>query len=167
MNNENQASPLPVAPTFNRRYLLWIILLGIFLVSWLGNADRQAGDEITYTEFKQALHQGQIAKVTLEGQHISGTYNESGGNIQPGSKDSKEFSTTRPPFDDPELMKLLEQKGVTVQAESQETSLWMQAIIGILPWFLILGLIFYVSYRMQQRMMGGGRGVPLVLARRR
>ncbi|KFI23827.1 ATP-dependent zinc metalloprotease FtsH [Nitrosococcus oceani] len=160
MDNEKQASPPPAAPPLNWRYLLWIILLGIFLISWLGNAGRQAGDEITYTEFKQALHQGKIAKVTLEGQHISGTYHEAGGNIQPEGKDSKGFSTTRPPFDDPELMKLLEQKGVVVQAKSEEPSLWMQAIIGILPWFLILGLIFYVSYRMQQRMMGGGRGGP-------
>ncbi|ADJ27342.1 ATP-dependent zinc metalloprotease FtsH [Nitrosococcus watsonii] len=158
MDNEKQASPPPAAPALNWRYLLWIILLGIFLMSWLANGGRQAGDEITYTEFKQALRQGKIAKVTLEGQHISGTYHEGSGNIQPESKESKGFSTMRPPFDDPELMKLLEQKGVTVQAESQEPSLWMQAIIGILPWFLILGLLFYVSYRMQQRMMGGGRG---------
>src|SRR5699024_2146289 len=115
----------------------------------------------------QALRQGQVEKVTFDGQHISGTYTESYINSQKKSekkgkeKQVKEFSTIKPPFDDPELPKLLEQHGVTVRAESQKVSLWAQALIGILPWILILGLIFYGSYRMQQRMMGGsGRGGP-------
>lgn len=163
MNNEKQSYPPQPEPSLNWRYLLWMILVIIFLMYWLGSANRQAADEITYTEFKQALRQGQIAEVTLEGQRIAGTYTETYRDAQAEGegKGAKKFSTTRPPFEDPELMSLLEQQGVTVRAESQETSLWAQAIIGMLPWLLILALIFYASYKMQQRMMGGGaRGGP-------
>ncbi|ADE14724.1 ATP-dependent metalloprotease FtsH [Nitrosococcus halophilus Nc 4] len=163
MNNEKQSYPPQPEPSLNWRYLLWMILVIIFLMYWLGSANRQAVDEITYTEFKQALRQGQIAEVTLEGQRIAGTYTGTYRDAQAEGEGigAKKFSTTRPPFEDPELMSLLEQQGVTVRAESQETSLWAQAIIGMLPWLLILGLIFYASYKMQQRMMGGGaRGGP-------
>ncbi|QBQ55692.1 ATP-dependent zinc metalloprotease FtsH [Nitrosococcus wardiae] len=163
MSNGKQSYPPQAEPSLNWRYLLWMILVIIFLMYWLGSANRQAAAEITYTEFKQVLRQGQIAEVTLEGQQISGAYTEAYKNAQEEGegKGVKKFSTTRPPFEDPELMDLLEQQGVTVRAESQKTSLWAQAIIGMLPWLLILGLIFYASYRMQQRMMGGGgRGGP-------
>lgn len=164
MNGEKKISPPQPASFFNWRYLFWIILLVVFLMYGLGTANRQTGvKEISYTEFKQALRHGQVAEVTFNGQRIFGTYTKDYINSQPKDKrkESTGFLTTKPPFDDPELPKLLEQKGVTVRAESQETSLWQEALIGILPWILILGLVFYASYRMQQRVMGGGgRGGP-------
>src|SRR5690625_1784199 len=163
MNGKKQSSPTQPESYFNWRYLFWIILVVVILMYGLSASDRPTGvKEISYTEFKQALRQGQIDKVTFDGQHISGTYTESYINSQKESekkgekKQLKEFATIKPPFDDPELPKLLEKNGVTVRAESQKVSLWAQALIGILPWILILGLIFYASYRMQQRMMGGG-----------
>jgi cell division protease FtsH len=164
MNDEKQSSPPQSESFLNWRYLFWVVLLIIFLMYGLGTANRQTGvKEISYTEFKQALHHGQVAEVTFSGQHILGTYTEDYINSQAGDekKKAKEFATIKPPFDDQELPKLLEQQDVIVRAESQDISLWAQALVGILPWILILGLFFYASYRMQQRMMGGGgRGGP-------
>jgi cell division protease FtsH len=70
------------------------------------------------------------------------------------------FRTTKPRVDDPGLLTLLEEQGVTVDAVSPEPAWWQQAIAGLLPWLLILGVIVYMSYRMQQRLGGGGDGGP-------
>ena len=61
-----------------------------------------------------------------------------------------------PAVDDPELMKLLEQHDVEIRAESTEAVWWVRALINILPWILLIGLIFYFSKKMQERMAQGG-----------
>jgi cell division protease FtsH len=66
------------------------------------------------------------------------------------------FTSTKPQVQDPALLDLLEQHGVEVDAESAESGLWTRVLVSMLPWVLILGLFLYMSYRMQQRMMGGG-----------
>jgi cell division protease FtsH len=176
MNGDKQSTPPQPEPPLNWRYALWMGLVALFFMYWFNVATRQVEEELTYTEFKQILRQGYVAKVTLKGQEITGTYTEAyrllraqqekeqaseeEKLVERNQKVPQEFTTTRPPFEDPELMGLLEKHAVTVRAESEEASLWEQAIIGMVPWLLVLGLIFYFSYRMQQRMMGGGRGGP-------
>src|SRR6056297_819282 len=68
----------------------------------------------------------------------------------------RRFVTTRPEVEDPALLGLLEEQGVTVEAESTGGSWWARALVSVLPWVLVLGLFFYLSYRMQKKMMGGG-----------
>lgn len=163
MDAERQSPPPQPTSSFNWRYLIWAALIVLFFMYWMSAMNDPPGVKLAYTEFKQALRQGKIAEVTLKGHQISGTYTEAhrADQAKGEEKAPEKFHTTRPPFDDPSLMDLLEEKGVTVRVESQETSLWAQAIIGMLPWLLILGVFFYVSYKMQQRMMGGGgRGGP-------
>jgi cell division protease FtsH len=88
---------------------------------------------------------------------------ESATDTQQEAPETARFTTRLPPVEDPELLDLLERHEVTVQARSTEPSWWLQSLVSFLPWILILGLIFYVSYRMQQRMMqGGGPGGGLL-----
>jgi cell division protease FtsH len=68
------------------------------------------------------------------------------------------FKTTLPPVDDPELIQLLEKHRVEVRAEAEQMSWWASALINLLPWLLIIGLFFYASRKMQERMLGGGPG---------
>lgn len=68
------------------------------------------------------------------------------------------FTTTRPPLADPQLLPLLEAHHVTVRAQTSGGSWWAQLLVGTLPWILILGVLFYASWRMQQRMTGGQGG---------
>jgi cell division protease FtsH len=44
---------------------------------------------------------------------------------------------------------------VEVRAESAQTPWLATALIGILPWILIIGLFWYASKKMQERMIGG------------
>ncbi len=68
----------------------------------------------------------------------------------------RRFTSTLPQVQDPGLLDLLEKHDVEIDAESTEAGLFGRLLITLLPWLLILGLFFYLSKRMQQRMMGGG-----------
>jgi cell division protease FtsH len=68
------------------------------------------------------------------------------------------FSTILPPVDDPDLIPLLERHAVEVRAEVEQIDWWASALINLLPWLLIIGLFFYASRKMQERMLGGGPG---------
>ncbi|NBC13700.1 MAG: ATP-dependent zinc metalloprotease FtsH [Gammaproteobacteria bacterium] len=68
------------------------------------------------------------------------------------------FTSTKPQVNDPQLLDLLERNEVEIAAEPTETGLLGRILVSFLPWVLILGLFLYISYRMQQRMMGGAGG---------
>jgi cell division protease FtsH len=80
---------------------------------------------------------------------------ESSQNAESQSRTDQSFVTTKPQVDDPKLLDLLEKHHVTIKAEAAGGPWWARVLIGILPWVLILGLFFYLSYRMQKRMSGG------------
>jgi cell division protease FtsH len=157
--------------------------------------------ELTYSEFKQAVRDGRVARVTFEGDSIrgrfvagpgpdAGTGTESaqhGGQASaptsqtqaptasdtstgdttaapaaggeqgaPTGEPGGRFTSTKPEISDTGLLDLLEQHGVQVAAEPAGGGLWGRVLISLLPWILILGLFLFISYRMQQRLMGGG-----------
>jgi cell division protease FtsH len=79
---------------------------------------------------------------------------------QADSKLSARFVTTLPPVPDPGLISLLEQHEVQIHAVSGEANWLTKAMIGILPWILIIGLFWYGTRRMQKSLGGiGGAGL--------
>jgi cell division protease FtsH len=157
--------------------------------------------ELSYTEFKQAVRDGRVAQVTFEGEQIQGrfgsptagasstagsTKNDGGkgetgkgetgkgdaasdvgsdgaeagstGAAAPtdGAETGRAFISTLPQLQDPELLNLLEAHAVEIDAEPAEAGLFGRMLVTLLPWLLILGLFFYLSQRMQKRMMGAG-----------
>ncbi|MGD2187634.1 MAG: ATP-dependent zinc metalloprotease FtsH [Desulfobacterales bacterium] len=171
---ENVKRPLEKKP-FNWRTLIWVMLAWLLLIYFFQGriSPTPAARTISYTEFKQAVKQGRVTEVTLKGNEITGKFRQTQSGVQESApvrdksffrifQNSKSqtvyFKTTKPDLQDPELLALLEKNGVTIHAETQQRSWWTTLLITFLPWLLILGLIFYGSKKMQERMMGGGRG---------
>ncbi len=92
----------------------------------------------------------------------SGSGSGTGDGADNGTENQREmgapFTSTKPQVSDPKLLDLLEQHDVEVDAKPAGQGLWGRLLISFLPWILILGLFLYISHRMQQRMMGGGKG---------
>ncbi len=141
------------------RYVVWmvvVLLISFFWVSLLQDSPVQA---LSYSQFKEQVKQGEVAQVTIEGQAITGRYvakSESPnpeGAPAPG-RTTPDFETVMPPFGDPELMPLLEAANVTVFADHADSPWWAQMLMGLLPWILIIGLIFYAMRKMSQRVTG-------------
>jgi cell division protease FtsH len=149
------------------RYVVWFFLLLLFFWYWNGFEQNRQEQSFSYTEFKEKVRADEVAHVTLQGDHVSGMLRkpEAGTTAdkkkQAGQPSPLHFVTTLPPVDDPGLMPLLEKHDVDLNAISEQTSLWLRAVIGLLPWLLIIGLIWYAGRKMQERMgeAGGPGGI--------
>jgi cell division protease FtsH len=162
------------------RYVVWFLLLTLFFWYWSDLEQNQQQQTLSYTEFKDKVRADEVARVTMRGDRVSGTLgqpaaegapaNKAPANKAPSSKAPgnkvpanrppagqeapRHFVTTLPPVNDPELMPLLEKHRVEVSAESKQAPLWVRAVVGLLPWILIIGLLWYGSRKMQERMAG-------------
>ncbi len=154
-------APLPLW-----RYMVWMLVLLALSSFWLGVGQAPERQQLAYSEFKDRVREEQVASVVFKGQTVLGEFRSAirqesaapeRGRVQE-STISAMFITTLPPMDDPDLIPLLEKHRVEVRAESEQMSWWATALISLLPWLLIIGLFFYASRKMQERMLGGGPG---------
>lgn len=143
-------------PVSGVRLIIWFLTVLLLSHYWLDVSKNQHQADLSYTAFKDRVRSEQVVTVTMQGQQVSGTFrNPEPGSQATGNQVVKQFVTTLPPIDDPELMPLLEQYGVEVRVRSGEGNWWVRLLIGLVPWLLIIGLFWYASVRMQERMMGG------------
>lgn len=167
--------PQPSQPQNNIwRYLLWFVVI-LFVFFYLQNLNKgPPAETIPYTQFKQDISEGKVSEVTLRGHEVVGEFKQQPGtsgksatektpatntNAARKQQSHVQFYTMIPSISDPTLMPLLEKQNVTIKAESQKNPWWFDVVIGVLPWILFLGLIFYASRKMQERMMQGGSGI--------
>ncbi|MCK5480053.1 MAG: ATP-dependent metallopeptidase FtsH/Yme1/Tma family protein, partial [Gammaproteobacteria bacterium] len=154
-------TPLPLW-----RYIVWILVLLAFSWFWFSVGQVPERQDLAYSEFKDRVRAEEVASVVFKGQTVLGEFRGAirqepaapvRGRVQESAV-SVMFTTTLPPVDDPDLIPLLEKHGVEVRAETEQMSWWASALINLLPWLLIIGLFFYVSRKMQERILGGGPG---------
>ncbi|MDI5986606.1 ATP-dependent zinc metalloprotease FtsH [Halomonas sp. M4R5S39] len=142
---------------FRQQWLLFVWLsLGIVLLFYYLDSQQQPTQaKLTYSEFVEAVEEGYVSEVTLHGQQVDGTLTDDGRrNLDVG--DAQAFETVRPDTDAQPLLDRLEQHGVNITALSTEPPWWQRILAGMLPLILILGLLFWFWYRMQQKAMSGG-----------
>lgn len=119
--------------------------------------------DISYSEFKNQVKEGNVTEVTINGQNISGRFRKDSKISQ---KDQKEmlkhtgFSTIKPAIEDPELIKILEEKEVNIKAKEGGSS-WLGTLLVLsIPWLLIFGYFFYIGRKAKGQMGGLGGGGP-------
>ena len=139
------------------RYLAWFLVLVIFSYYFL-NTETREQQTLSYSEFKISVAEDQVAWVRLQGDQVAGEFRQPRMASTEGGASSTRFVTTLPPVQDPGLIPLLEQHDVEIQAVSGEANWLIKALIGVLPWILIIGLFWYGTSRMQRSL--GGLGGP-------
>lgn len=138
------------------RYLAWFVVLVLF--SWyFFNTETSEQQTLSYSEFKISVAEDQVARVRLQGDRVAGEFHQPRAATSDGPLSTR-FVTTLPPVQDPELISLLEQHNVEIHAVSGEANWLTKALIGVLPWILIIGLFWYGTSRMQRSL--GGLGGP-------
>jgi cell division protease FtsH len=132
----------------------WLVL-GFFLLLALAQAfffSVRSGDTISYSEFKQAVRDGQVQEVTVADDRVRGTRVDGNGQSRP-------FSAVR--IEDPKLVEDLTAHGVKFTGEM--TSRWVSEILG---W--VIPLIFLVAlWSFFFRRMSGAEGGVMSFARSR
>ena len=114
-----------------KNILIWLVL-GFLLTSLFGQFDLgTTKNNVTYSEFIQSVKQGDVSRVTIAGNNITGV---GAGGI--------EFSTYSP--GDLGLMGDLLDNGVIVEAKPPEKEGFIkQLIISLAPILLLIGVILY------------------------
>ncbi len=101
--------------------------------------------EIPYSEFISYVEKGQVSKVVIQKDKIKGVFS----NESP-------FRTVAP-AQDPDLVKELKKKGVTIQVKPVEETPWYLTLL--ISWFPMLLLIGVWIFFMRQMQGGGGRAM--------
>src|SRR5258707_7003329 len=120
-----------------------LVVLGVLIWNF-STKFQHAEKTITFSEFMQAADSGQVARVVITGQDISGT-----------KKDNDHFQAYVPTQYDGLVNKLIE-KGVQVTAKEPTVSPWATILYSWGPFLLIIG--FWVFF-MRQMQSGGNKAL--------
>ena len=156
--SRQKPSKPPMVPRSRR---LWIIVLVALVVNLALSAVLSRPEErmnVPYTFFRQQIERGNVKEVTSRGDEIQGsfrvktTYTPDGGK----ARGDDDFDTVRPSFGDDGLLRLMLDKGVTVNSKplDEGTPLWQTLIFGFGPTLLIVGVFIWLA----RRAAGGGGG---------
>ncbi len=100
-----------------------------------------AGQEISYTRFKQLVADGSIQRVVVEGEKL--TITPLGGTPADGGLlGSNAYTTYVPTFGDPDLLPLLRDNGVELITEPSDQPTMLGIVISILPYIFLLWIFF-------------------------
>ncbi|MDX9745297.1 MAG: ATP-dependent zinc metalloprotease FtsH [Syntrophales bacterium] len=132
---------------------LWLVIGLIFvLVYHLFTQPQHAQESVVFSDFINYANRGQVKEVTIQGDHVSGTFTSGKG-----------FKTYSP--SDPTLVPLLKEKGVRISAKPSEESPWYVTIL--ISWFPMLLLIGVWIFFMRQMHAGGGKAMAFGKSRAR
>jgi len=141
---------------WNRNYLwrlmIWIGVVFLFIM-WI----RPGAPEVSYTLFKDELEAGNVESLRITGEHMRGSFKEPVA-VGEGKNAPKitTFQTIVPTFENPVLLRLIDDKVPTVRVDSRESSWLGILLIQLLPWLLIIGAFIYFSRRFQKGLPGQG-----------
>ena len=144
--NEPRSSLPPSAPTPGKAGLrawvvLGVLLLGVWIFTHFANtADNQP--PIAYSTFYQLVTEQKVAQVSLRGLNVVGKFKA------PTAAEGQTltvFHSMVPAQEDRELLPLLREKGVKIEAHSEEQPLGIQLLMSLAPFALIVGLWVFLS----------------------
>jgi len=133
--------------------LFWLIVTIGFAVWLFGDLNGPGNEQtITYSEFRQQVQAGNVTRVIVQGEEISGEFEQPIEKTEGEETISlSEFSTIIPSFGDDELLNLLETNDVVVETRAEQGFSWVNILFSLLP-FIALGAIgYFVLSRMRSQ----------------
>ncbi len=153
---------------FGKVILSWVaIILAVFFIMWAFKTNEETEYEISFTTFQQMLIDQKFNESVIK---ISGynTYDFHGvlkekADIQTANgkiaKNAQRVELTLPYTSlDESLVNGWTAKGLHFKVEKEE-NFWMNALINVLPWVLLLGFWLVLFRRMQAGAGGGTKGL--------
>ena len=154
--SSNPPAPSTQTPSPGPRFRIgwrWAVFVLVLLVFnfWAGSRATKGESRVRvpYSPFfLQQVSSGNVAEITSKGTAIQGTFTHK--ERYRGSKPTTRFRTEIPAFaDNTALAKLLERKGVIVNAVPLDTGApwWENLLLGFGPTILFVGLLFWLMRR--------------------
>jgi cell division protease FtsH len=140
-------------PGINRWLLIIVlVMLGIYAYSYLNPANTSNTsnrDELTYSAFYSQINDSNIKTAVFNGQtDITGQFQHPVGQYT-------QYHVIQLPNGDNQLPQLLLSKGVVVFSQPpQDNSFWLNLLIALIPWVLVIGLFVFLTRRAGQGQQG-------------
>jgi cell division protease FtsH len=155
---DGQATPPRPSNSLNK----WLILIvGVMLIVYIYNYFNQVVNnnntagrvEISFSEFLKQVNEGNVSTATLVGtSDITGTLKK---DIKVDDKTGNKYHVYQLPYSYPQLATTLQDHGVQFHAENPpDNSLWLNLLIGVLPWVFLFGAFYFFSRRASQGQQG-------------
>jgi len=127
-----------------KNLIFWaIIFIVLLLLFQLFAKPHPSVLDKTYSDFLAAVESGRVHEVETRGRNI--TWKEI---------DGKSYKTYAP--EDPEMIKLLKEKRVVINAKKEEETPWYSYLINWFPMLLLVGMWLFFMRQMQ---VGGGKAL--------
>jgi cell division protease FtsH len=140
---------------FYKNIALWLLisLVMIFLFNYFNTAEHaKTKASLTYSQFIELVKSEKVKSVTLQGDEITGE-----------QKDGPPFKSYSP--SDPDLVKLLQKKGVEITAKPKDDGPWYTTLL--ISWLPMLVLVGIWIFFMRQMQSGGGKAMSFGKSRAR
>jgi len=138
---------------FYKNLSLWLVITLMMIMLYnLFNQQQLSETSISYTEFLSMVETERVAEVVLQGQDLLVT-----------DTNRNRFKVFAP--QDPDLIKILRGKGVTIQAKPPAESPWYMSVL--VSWFPMIVLIGVWIFFMRQMQAGGGKALSFGKSRAR
>lgn len=139
--------------------LLWILIF-TFIFIWIqspGGGIFSQTSEVSYSEFRTQLQDGNVESIHVQGEQIRGELNESRTleTIQDDTIRYESFITYIPSFGDENLFEILDEQNVDVSSEPESNFNWWTILLFGLP----LLFLFYFGFIFIQRFRSQGQGI--------
>src|ERR1700734_3606024 len=140
-----------------KQILIWVFMITCLIFLWQVVVKTTGGTQektISLTQLLNDADQGKIADVTVNGPEVSGHYRD----------DPKNLFKTTVPGNYPDMYKTLREHGVNITIKDQSPNQWLNLLISIAPFALLLGLWFFLLRQMQS---GGNKAMSFGKSRAR
>ena len=130
-----------------KNLLLWVVIALVLMSVFSSFApSTSSANEVPYSQFLTQVKDGNVSKVDIEDQRITGTLNS-----------GQEFTTFSPESDNKAMIGTLMDSNVEITGEPPDQGSFLkQILISWFPFLLLIGVWIYFMRQMQGG--GGGRG---------
>ncbi len=136
-----------------KNLVLWLVIAAVLFTVFQNFSEPEVKDELTYSQFVQAVQDDQVRRVDMDDALIRGV-----------RTDNSQFVVVRPPLWDPKLADDLFAHNVEVKGiAKQAPSLWQQLLVASFPILLFIAVFIFFMRQMQGG--SGGRGGPMSFAK--
>jgi cell division protease FtsH len=149
----------PQGPASHWTLILWLFILFILLGPWLASLFSPKGFAISYSTFRSQLEAGNVQKIVVQGEKISGELKKPAQEKTADGKSTsyKQFLTYVPSFGDDKLLSLLEAQKVDVVTQPRkDMSWWGDILAGMLPFLILIGI---GAFLLRRGGLGGSQGI--------
>ncbi|KZZ49006.1 MAG: ATP-dependent zinc metalloprotease FtsH [Saccharospirillaceae bacterium] len=135
-----------------KNFILWAVIAAVLMMVFNNFQNVGRGQEYSYSQFMTAVQNGQVEKVTISGQSITGR-----------TTSGETFDSVLPTYDEKLIDTLLDNRVEVVGEKPEKQGFLSQLLLASLPILIIIAVFMLFMRQMQGG--AGGRGGPMAFGK--